>query len=261
MLLGEMPDRGEHWMQPGAAHHERWMPSILYPAKMYAFGIQAGYDKGMMIKLEALCKFNALFYVKHWLCSLVGADAPYHDLQLWHHLNDYRKFDADVANAAIVALKRHLWYLTEECAVFSLFSNRISSAERQQIARQLLRTPRPTIFTRGQPTFPVLNQSTKLIHLIGPNSWFVFHALGVEVDWLGKPMDMWQHDKQFQEVEQFVRHVKVVNDLSERAVKLIQDFAVSITNDEDQKQYLLQVVEQQRKTVPDFTKKTLSYLK
>jgi len=41
----------------------------------------------------------------------------------------------------------------------------------------------------------------------------------------------------------FVRHVKVVNDVSERAVKLVQDFATSTTNDDQQKQYLLQVVE------------------
>jgi len=54
--------------------------------------------------------------------------------------------------------------------------------------------------------------------------------------------------------------LKVVNDLSERAVKLIQDFATSITNDETQKQYLLQVVEQQRKAVPNFNKDTVNNL-
>jgi len=53
---------------------------------------------------------------------------------------------------------------------------------------------------------------------------------------------------------------KVVNNLSERAVKLIQDFATSITNDETQKQYLLPVVEQQRKAVPNFNKDTVNNL-
>jgi len=42
--------------------------------------------------------------------------------------------------------------------------------------------------------------------------------------------------------------------------KLIQDFATSITNDETQKQYLLQVVEQQRKAVPNFNKDTVNNL-
>jgi len=47
------------------------------------------------------------------------------------------------------------------------------------------------------------------------------------------------------------------NDLGERAVKLIQDFASSISNYyETQKQYLLQVVEHQRKAIPSFFKDT-----
>jgi hypothetical protein len=34
-------------------------------------------------------------------------------------------------------MERHFWYITEECAVFSLFSNRLFSSERHQIARTL----------------------------------------------------------------------------------------------------------------------------
>ena len=258
ILLGETPERGNHWMRPGAAHHARWMPSILYPAKMYAFSAQTAYDDNTIQKLERMNKFNALFYVNKWLSASVGADAPFNDLQLWHELNEYRKHDASVANAAINAMERHLWYLTEECAVFSVFSHRVSDAERQQLARQLSRTPRPKAFTKGQPRFPILNNSTRLVHLIGPGSWFLFECLHIGAEWLGKPISSWPGDADFLEAETFVRHVKVVNDLSERAVKLVQDFATSITNDETQKQYLLQVVEYQRKAIPNFKKKTLS---
>ena len=55
----------------------------------------------------------------------------------------------------------------------------------------------------------------------------------------------------------FVRHVHVVNDLSEKAIKLITDFAGSITNDEDQRQFLLQCVEQHRHRVSDVGKESL----
>lgn len=260
ILLGEPPERGIHWVKPGAAHHARWMPSILYPAKMLAFSAQAGYDKSMIDKLEALCKFNALLYVEKWLSSSIGTDAAFNDLKLWHDLNKYRKHDPQVANAAIKAMERHFWYLTEECAVFSLFSNRVSDSERQQIARTLLQIPRPKEFERGKPTFPILNHSTKLSSLIGPKSWFLFHSIGVEADWLGKPVSQWHLDPNYQEAETYVRHVKVVNDLSERAVKLIQDFSTSVTNNEIQKQYLLQVVECQRKQIPNFKKETLKTL-
>ena len=128
----------------------------------------------MIDKLEALCQFKSLFYVENWLSASVGVDAPHNDLQLWHDLHEYHKFDPQVVDVTITTLERHLWYLTEECSVFSLFSNRLSDTERQQIARQLARTSRPTDFERDHPTFPVLNRSTKLVSLIGPRSWFMF---------------------------------------------------------------------------------------
>ncbi|GBM85416.1 hypothetical protein AVEN_114591-1 [Araneus ventricosus] len=262
ILLGETPERGINWLKPGTTHHPRWMPSILYPAKMFAFSAQAGYNKDMISKLEALCKFNALFYVKNWLSSSIVADAPYNDFKLWHDLKKYCRHDPQVSNAAMKAMERHLWYLTEECAVFSLFSNRLSSSERQLIARTLLRIPPPKEFEseRVHPTFPIFNHSTKLSSLIGPKSWFLFHSMGIGAEWLGKPVSEWYNDPNYQEAETYVRHVKVVNDLSERDVKLMQDFSTSVTNDETQKQFLLQVVDYHRKQTPNFQKETLNKL-
>jgi hypothetical protein len=255
MILGERPERGLRWLKPGAFHHARWMPSILYPAKMYAFSAQAGYDTNMVQKLEALCTFNALFYVEKWISTSIGVDAPFNDLQLWHDLQKYRKYDWNVANAAISALKRHFWYVTEECAVFSLFSKRIMDSERQQIARKLLRTTCPEEFEKGQPIFPSLKQSTKLIDLIGPQSWFLFRNISIGFKWLAEPVNQWELDTDYQEAEMFIRHIKVVNDLSERAVKLIQDFSRTITTDENQRQYLMQVVEHHRRLIPNFKKR------
>lgn len=47
-----------------------------------------------------------------------------------------------------------------------------------------------------------------------------------------------------------MKHIKVVNDIAERGVKLFQDFNKLITNDEEEKQLLLQIVEANRKKVP-----------
>ena len=51
---------------------------------------------------------------------------------------------------------------------------------------------------------------------------------------------------------------KVVNDTAERGVKLIQDFNSYLTKDEEQRQFLLQVVSECRKIFPDYSKATLS---
>lgn len=51
--------------------------------------------------------------------------------------------------------------------------------------------------------------------------------------------------------------MRVVNDKAERGVKLIQDFNDTLTKDEDQKQFLLQVVTECRRLYPDTSKSTL----
>jgi hypothetical protein len=50
---------------------------------------------------------------------------------------------------------------------------------------------------------------------------------------------------------------QVVNNLSERAIKLVTDFANSIIKDEEQKLLLLQIIEKHRQQIPDMKKETL----
>ena len=77
---------------------------------------------------------------------------------------------------------------------------------------------------------------------------------GIGADWLGKPVSEWHNDPNYQEAETYVRHVKLLNDLSEQAVKLIQGFSTIVTNDKRQNKFLLQVVEYHCKQIPKFQK-------
>ena len=51
--------------------------------------------------------------------------------------------------------------------------------------------------------------------------------------------------------------LKAINDSAERSVKLIQGYNSTLTNDEDQKQYWLQVVNAHHIQFPDSNKNTL----
>ena len=53
-------------------------------------------------------------------------------------------------------------------------------------------------------------------------------------------------------------HLRSVDDASERAVKLIEDYHECITNDEEMRQQLLQVVEWHRRHMPLLTEKAIS---
>ena len=56
-------------------------------------------------------------------------------------------------------------------------------------------------------------------------------------------------------------NMKVTNDLAERGVKLMEQYNKILTNDEQQKQYLLQIVKKFRSSLPDKNKKTIMSLK
>lgn len=67
----------------------------------------------------------------------------------------------------------------------------------------------------------------------------------------------WDNNPAYVEAQRKVRHLKVVNDISERAVKLIQDFHGLITAEEEQKQFLLRCVQEHRNLYPNCKKQTL----
>lgn len=67
----------------------------------------------------------------------------------------------------------------------------------------------------------------------------------------------WNEREDFLSGLQVSKNICVVNDPAERAVKLITDFNRSLTHDEEDKQYLIQVVEKYRKMYPSHTKSSL----
>ena len=61
----------------------------------------------------------------------------------------------------------------------------------------------------------------------------------------------------FQKGLSIVRRLNVTNDAAERGVALIQSFNSSITTDEEQKQFLLQIFEEHRRSLPNSNKSKL----
>jgi hypothetical protein len=114
-----------------------------------------------------------------------------------------------------------------------------------------------TPFKLGLPHFPHFAATTKLSSLIGKQSWLLFQVLGISSDWLQLSPSLWQSDDAYQKIAMVARNFKVVNDLAERAVKLITTFSTTIIKDETQKQCLLQIVEYHRSQIPDFNKSSL----
>lgn len=82
-------------------------------------------------------------------------------MTLWNNILEYHTYDSEIADAALHAIKRDLWYLIEKCVVFSLFSTNFSMLEKQIWTRDLLKYQRPTSFQQGFIMFPVLKKISK----------------------------------------------------------------------------------------------------
>jgi hypothetical protein len=69
--------------------------------------------------------------------------------------------------------------------------------------------------------------------------------------------DTWETHAQFLAAGRRLKGLKVVNNTAERGVALIQAFNKTLTRDEDQLQFLLQVVSEHRRLFPSTNKNAL----
>ena len=106
----------------------------------------------------------------------------------------------------------------------------------------------------------IITESTTLTDLVDERSRFLFDELRVCAQtWLYLPAADWAQNEDFIKFRDFVKGLKVTNDVAEQGFKLIEDFTDSIIKDEGQLQdvLLLQLAEQHRERFPDSKKSSL----
>ena len=84
-----------------------------------------------------------------------------------------------------------------------------------------------------------------------------FSRFGVSTDFLQADPDEWEARDDYQKGLQIAAQLFVTNDIAERGIKLIREYNEILTKDENQKQFLLQVICDYRKRYPDSKKETL----
>ena len=84
--------------------------------------------------------------------------------------------------------------------------------------------------------------------------WRFFKVLKIPADFLNTPSDTWNNNQSYLKGLQISKHIKVCNDLTERAIKLTQDYCHQ-SKSEDRLQDIVQVLEKNRTEVPALHKK------
>ena len=87
--------------------------------------------------------------------------------------------------------------------------------------------------------------------LVTRHSFKLFNILGLDFSWLEMEPGKWEEVDDFKTAWEFVKTVKVTNDVAERGVNLASDFVTMLTKDDEMRTMLLQGVERSRKMYPN----------
>ncbi|KAI9553808.1 hypothetical protein GHT06_019076 [Daphnia sinensis] len=215
-----------------------------------------------------MATFFALFHSAAFLKSRLSSISPALDLNYLSMMHLYKEENPAAAKIAIESVLKHLWYLTEEVVVLSIFDRKLDPVLRKGILMKLLFFPRPQTFAPGKPKFPSLRLNSiityldQLLNFVGSRSWLLFVSLKLteeNFDWMHTEVENWEKMSGYKKTEGIVRSFEVVNDCAERAIKLISDFKDVVVNVKDQ-EYLFQVIEDPRNYFRSFKKSSLKDL-
>jgi hypothetical protein len=253
IFLGATPARGIRFMQPGALHRARWMARVIYAIKICMFHSQFIMTKREQASIKRFATFGVIVYVRAWFQAPQAAAAPANDLELLKKMVSYA--DKQISDAAVTAYCRHLWYLSESLVALSFFDPDVCLSIKRDMVKALnvegSEKPLKRIAVDGSAaTF----SCKTLADFVTRKSRDFFDRLSIGSDFLEVDPCEWETRADYQAAAEFVRTMQVVNDSAERGVALMQSYNNILTKNEDQKQYLLQVVEQHRQTFPNATK-------
>ncbi|CAI6355839.1 unnamed protein product [Macrosiphum euphorbiae] len=96
------------------------------------------------------------------------------------------------------------------------------------------------------------------LELLTPKSKNLFQRFQLSMEFLHQNPENWPNIDSYIEAKNILHHLSVINDAAERGVKLMEDFNTKFTKNENQKQYVLKVVQEYRKKYPSHTKDTLT---
>lgn len=257
IALGGVPKRGIRFSRPGAIHRARWMAKGIYAVKVFLFREQFRLTAAEAKGIRRCALFVVRTYAAAWFRTPLAAAAPALDLAFVNALLAYP--DKELSKATVTVFGRHLWYLSERLVALALFDPDLPLGVKrdmvQAIDLQEEEDEDPPRKSAVDIKSAALANKT-VASFVTPSSKQLFKILDLEAGFLNKDPADWEEDISYQAAASVVRELRVVNDFAERGVALMQAYNLALTKDEDQRQFLLQVVEDHRKRYPDARKST-----
>lgn len=256
IYLGETPPGGIKFHRPGALHRARWMARVIYAIKICLFHKQMQITAKEIRAMQRFALYAVQCYTCQWFVAPIAASAPSNDLSLLKKIQSYN--DKEISAVATKAFNRHLWYLSEELIGLSFFDEETSLDVKREMVKALSISG-----SENPPKRTNLNvdgdslQNKTLASFVTSSTLKFFTKLSFSTEFLKNDPAQWSLNNEYNAARLYIRNMNVVNDNAERGVALIQNFCGYLTKNEEQLQYLLQVVEDHRKRFPNMNKTTL----
>lgn len=213
--------------------HARFMATIIQGIELYLFREHFDWDSQELQQfkhnLTRFTTFVSLIYVRYWNTCPILFDAPINDLRFLQELQTYRAFDSTVADIAIAAFEKHLCYMGQELAPLSLFSDKVSSQQKNIMAEKLLNNQmvaRDYRYSSNHLAFSVDEDeetydwsSKQISDFIGERSRFFFEVMDLPRDFLNVDASEWNTNLTYIRARKIIQSTLIcVNDTSERVI-------------------------------------------
>lgn len=207
----------------------RFMASSIQGLNCFLFRHQLNWDtperENIRDELPRFCLFLALIYVRYWNRTNMLFNAGINDLKFMQDLEEFATIDQEISNLAIAALSRHLYYLSEEMIVLLLFSDKLSAAEKNQLAGRLLEIDenlpeRNLRLNHTKYNEHVDSWSTKqIVDFIGNRSLHLFQLFNIPLNFLRVDANQWTNNVEYINAKNIIGSALVcVNDSTERVI-------------------------------------------
>lgn len=169
----------------------------------------------------------------------------------------------------------HLWYLNPRTIGLALLEKGLDAGTRRKMVDAVQRKGRATPLRADiynfvgvpKPKRGELPNVRRLLHEVSPlsvdnfmdeNTLSFFKIMGLPTGFLNEPPSGWDEHPDFLQCHNQLRHLNVCNDIAERAMCRMTNYANAVANIEERKQEVLRVVEYEIKNHGKCTREALN---
>lgn len=251
---------GGNFRACGATSHARFMSKCIYSLKMFLFRNHfTPFTPRELRCIRDICIFVVKFYIKFWFGCTSAIKSPNQDLHFVREAFEYEKTDKNVSEALTNKFKNHLWYLSPEKVALSFFDSNVSiEMKRKMVNRLKEKNPVVTLPENRKHSNSKKLLDHDLSDFVSYRTRFFFSSFDLQSDFLELDPSEWENNEEYETAFEFCQNLFVDNDAAERGVKFMKDYNRVLTRDEEELQFILQVVDSYRAKYPFHTKSSLT---